>query len=167
METNLVKECKNGNVQAFESLVKLHEKRLYHFIQEIVKNDEDARDIMQDSFFKAWKSIKKLKEETKFGPWLYKIARNMSIDYLRRRNRMQEILGQKVQKNSSTAIEFELSLQNALTSLSGTQRTALVLKKIEGLSLKEISKIMKISEGTIGWQIFSAKQKLKRIFGRK
>lgn len=175
----LVKKVQAGEVQAFDRLVTKYRERLYGVVYNLVSNSEDASDITQDAFIKAFRSISKFKGKSSFFTWLYRIAVNLALTHMRK-TRMKrffsfdtidedlassEILDALVDKRRAdkpTLLkELQEKLNEALQSLSDKHRTVLVLFEIEGLSHQEIAEVTGTSEGTVRSRLHYAKQQLQ------
>ncbi len=175
----LVERVKNGDTDAFGILTKKYRERLYSVVYNMLSNREDAMDIVQDSFIKAFSSIHSFKGNSAFYTWLYRIAVNMSITFLKRsrmrrflsfENSNEEMAGAEVLEKLSVNLsgekklmlnELKEKLNEALQTLSIKHRTVVVLYEIEGLSHAEIAGITKTSEATVRTRLHYAKQQLQ------
>lgn len=174
-----VRRVQSGDVAAFDQLILKYRERLYSIIYNLCSNREDAADITQETFIKAFSSIKRFKGKSSFYTWLYRIAVNATFSHLKR-NRMRrffsfenineevssseivEALSVKVKSEKSALMsELQEKLNEALQKLSDKHRTVVVLYEIEGLSHHDISKIMKCSVGTVRSRLHYAKQQLQ------
>lgn len=176
----IVEEVKAGNVSAFDRLIKKYRERLYSIVYNITSNREDAADLTQEAFIKAYQSINKFQGKSSFYTWLYRIAVNTTITYVRKNRLRQffsfdhlteegvnsEVLDALMSKNkadkSTFLNELQEKLNEALQTLSIKHRTAIVLFEIEGLSHQEIAEIMGCSEGTVRSRLHYAKHKLQK-----
>ncbi len=178
-DLSTVRRVQAGDVAAFDQLILKYRERLYSIIYNLCSNREDAADLTQETFIKAFSSIKRFKGESSFYTWLYRIAVNSTLSYLKR-NRMRhffsfetineevssseivEALSIKV-KSEKTALMNELQekLNEALQKLSDKHRTVVVLYEIEGLSHHDISNVMECSVGTVRSRLHYAKQQLQ------
>ncbi len=168
-----------GDVAAFDHLVKKYRQRLFSIVYNLTSNREDAADLTQDSFIKAFRSIHHFKGTSSFFTWLYRIAVNTTLTHLKK-NRFKhffsfeaideegasaeviEKLTSKNQTDKPTLIkELQEKLNEALHKLSLTHRTVVILYEIEGLSHLEIAEITKTSEGTVRSRLHYAKQQLQ------
>ena len=147
-----IKQTLSGNVNAFAILVERYKNMVYTLSIKIVKNKEEAEEISQDAFVKAYKSLKNFKGESKFSTWVYKIAYNASLDAIKRNNRfsnIENIDDIKVGNLSDIkgALEYleekerKKVIGNALLKLNEDERTILTLFYFEELSIKEIAKV--------------------------
>lgn len=175
----LVERVQSGDVQAFDSLVLKYRERIFSVLYNITSNREDAADLTQETFIKAFTSIKSFKGKSSFYTWLYRIGVNHAIGQ-QKKNRLRrffsletindnmtssevvEHLADKRQvTRDSLATELQEKLNDALQKLSINHRTVVVLFEIEGLSHQEIAEIMDCSEGTVRSRLHYAKQQLQ------
>ena len=164
--TVLVTRVQNGDIAAFDSIMLLYRERLYSVIYNMTFNHEDAADLTQESFVKAFRSLKKFKGKSSFFTWLYRIGVNLTLSYLQRKKTRKFFSFEQISEEYGSSKEFEKlsssdsssvrktllnelhqKLNEALLKLSDKHRTIVVLFEIDGLSHKEISKIMKCTEG--------------------
>jgi RNA polymerase sigma-70 factor (ECF subfamily) len=176
----LVQRAKNGDLNAFDSLIIRYRQRLYSVIYNMTMNAEDAADLTQEAFVKAFRSLAKFREKSSFYTWLYRIGVNLTLTYLKKRKIRQFFSFDQasedggiskdldaVSSTSCTSIKKALNnelhekLNEALSKLSDKHRTIVVLFEIDGLGHKEIAKIMKCTEGTVRSRLFYAKQQLQ------
>ena len=175
----LVERVKNGDMSAFDTLTLKYRERLFGVVYNMLGNREDAMDIVQDAFIKAFSSIHSFKGNSAFYTWLYRIAVNMSITFLKRsrmrrflsfENSNEEMAGAEVLEKLSVNLsgekklmlnELKEKLNEALQTLSIKHRTVVVLYEIEGLSHAEIAGITKTSEATVRTRLHYAKQQLQ------
>lgn len=174
-----VRRVQEGDVAAFDQLILKYRERLFSIIYNLTSNREDAADLTQEAFIKAFRSINRFKGKSSFFTWLYRIAVNSSLTHLKR-NRMRrffsfenineemgsseiiEALAEKMKSDKSALLsELQEKLNEALHKLSPKHRTVVVLFEIEGLSHQEISEIMKCSVGTVRSRLHYAKQQLQ------
>ncbi len=148
-------------------------------IRGMVRNQEDARDIAQDVFIKAYASLDSFRGQSSFYTWLYRIAVNMTIDFRRKMDRKQESAyddkreadgaegafvpepGRFSPERALKDKELGHHIMEAVESLPGEQRTAIVLRELEGLSYKEIAEVMGCSQGTVMSRLFYGRKKLQ------
>tara|TARA_B000000441_G_C21676046_1_gene310372 strand:- start:105 stop:734 length:630 start_codon:yes stop_codon:yes gene_type:complete len=177
---SLVQRAKSGDLSAFDSLIIRYRQRLYSVIYNMTMNADDAADLTQESFVKAFRSLAKFREKSSFYTWLYRIGVNLTLTYLKKRKIRQffsfdqasEDGGmskdlEAVSSTSTTSVKKALNnelhekLNEALSKLSDKHRTIVVLFEIDGLGHKEIASIMKCTEGTVRSRLFYAKQQLQ------
>ncbi len=175
----VVRRVQAGEVEAFDHLILKYRERLYGIIYNLTGNREDAADLTQDAFIKAFQAIHRFKGRSSFFTWLYRIGVNGTYTHLRR-NRLRrffsfetidqelapadvvELLTAKTNLPREEAIrELQEKLNEALQTLSLKHRTVIVLFEIESLSHQEISEIMGCSVGTVRSRLHYAKQQLQ------
>lgn len=182
--------AKKGDKDAFKELVLLYEKRLLSLAFSLNRNEDDAREIVQESLLKAWKNIANFKAESSFFTWVYRIVSNMSIDFSRKRYRQREsavgepeILDASLQNTIGTPYETKLpmgsvttpevylervelagNIKRAIESLTPEHQQIIILREVEGLSYAEISSSLGCSKGTVMSRLFHAREKVKKFF---
>jgi RNA polymerase sigma-70 factor (ECF subfamily) len=175
----LVERVQNGDVAAFDHLVRKYRERLYSVIYNLTSNREDAADLTQDAFIKAFSSISRFRGKSAFFTWLYRIGVNTTLSYLKR-NRFRRFFSlENIEEEGSNAVvletlaakhrsekgallsELQEKLNESLQKLSPKHRTVVVLFEIEGLSHQEISDIVGCSIGTVRSRLHYAKQQLQ------
>lgn len=175
----IVERVQAGDVAAFDILVHRYRERLYSVVYNLTSNREDAMDLAQEAFIKAFQSINSFKGKSSFYTWLYRIAINNTLSHLKRhRNRhffsfdnienemsqsdVFDAVASKVKTEKGTLLkELQERLNEALMKLSLKHRSVVVLFEIEGMSHEEISAILKCSVGTVRSRLHYAKQQLK------
>ena len=165
----LIDRVLRGNRLAFEELVNRYKKSVYYLTYRMVHDYEDAADLSQETFLKAYQGLRKFKRRSSFHTWLYRITINLCINHLRRKESRRYVGLEKVQtvKNPDVLEKLELEeLQNrvngAVNSLPEKQRAAFVLHKYEGLSYQEIAEVMQRSLSSVESLIHRAKLNLQR-----
>jgi RNA polymerase sigma-70 factor (ECF subfamily) len=171
-EEQLVTQAQAGNEAAYGRLVGLYQARLYNFVRQMVRNDEIAEDITQESFVKAYFSLHKLQNAASFKSWLFRIAHNNTLDYLRRK-RLQVVdtddavresyVDERNPEAGALAAARTLHIQQALDRLKPDQKSILVMCDLQGLSYQEIAEVLNIPFGTVQSRIFYARKKLKEL----
>lgn len=174
-EKEIIASVLRGNTDAFEALVKEHEKLVYNLALRMVRNPEDAADMAQETFIKAFRNLSSFKGDSKFSVWLYRIAANVCTDFLRSKSRTQtisltvddgdeaEISVPDLSGSAEDKLMRKLSreaVQKGLNELSPDYRMPLVLREINGLSYAEIAEVLSLEEGTVKSRIFRARKKL-------
>lgn len=151
----LVERAIGGDFEAFGELYSIYLDRIYRYIFYLVKDRMTAEDITEEAFFKAWKAIKSCKgKERTFSSWLYRIAHNHVIDYLRSRGKYLSLEMEIIGKVSGPELEVEGALEQqellgVIDCLPQNQRQVIILKFIEGLDNSEIEQVMGKSQGAI------------------
>jgi len=176
----LVARVQAGEMAAFDALTRKYRERIYSIVYNITSNREDASDLTQDAFVKAFTSISRFKGKSSFFTWLYRIAVNCALTHIKK-NRFRrffsfdnideemaptEIVENLSQKDpggdrTSQLSELQEKLNEALQKLSPKHRTVVILFEIEGLSHQEIAEIMHTSEGTVRSRLHYAKAQLQ------
>ncbi|MBR6352873.1 MAG: sigma-70 family RNA polymerase sigma factor [Oscillospiraceae bacterium] len=176
-EAQIVRKVLQGDVNAFEDLVLEYEKNVYGITLRMTGNSEDAADMTQEAFIKAFNSLQSFRGDSKFSVWLYRIATNVCLDFLRSRNRkptvslsVEDDEGEESQLDIADESQSpELLLERGLTrdavrrgldALSPEYRQILLLREIQGLSYEEISQVLSLEVGTVKSRIFRARKRL-------
>ncbi len=167
-DRDLIEQARRGKVEAYNLLVSRWEKRIYNYLLRLVKNREDALDLAQDVFLKAYQNLRKLEDPGRFGPWLYRIAHNEAYSSLRK-NRPETDLEDAefepwVQPGPSRRmlpIEVSLAVERAMNVLSSDQREAVVLKVYQGFKFEEMAEILGCPVSTAKSRLYTALDLLK------
>lgn len=176
-ERQWVEAALDGDNKAFGRLVERYQKKVYGLAFGILRNREDAWDVAQDAFVKAYKNLSTFEGNAAFYTWLYRITYNLSLDLLRSRGRRQtEELTEQTQEAageegprpehpSETAERRELAdvVKRAMTKLTEKHRAIIVLREIEGLSYEEMAEVLQISKGTVMSRLFHARRNLAAL----
>lgn len=181
-EQELIASACGGDSAAFGELVKLYEKKIYSFALGMLSNPDDAFDVSQDTFMKAYRSIKFFKGESSFYTWLYTICRNCCYDFIKQRDRKRRYtmsLYRYEDDDDGTVIEIPDSANDpqelyqkkrlreiifdAIQSLPDNHREIILLRDVEGLSYEEIAVAMCVGEGTVKSRLNRARTKLQTI----
>ena len=169
-DADLIRQATRGNVESFNLLVSRWEKRVYNYLLRITANREDALDLTQDAFLKAYQNLRKLDDPGRFAPWLYRIAHNEAYSMFRKRRPETDVdalppeaTETKITVGGSSVFPIELSLAvaSALDRLSTDQREAVVLKIYQGFKFEEISEILSCPVSTIKSRLYTALELLK------
>jgi RNA polymerase sigma-70 factor (ECF subfamily) len=174
----LVERAARGDREAFGALVQRHQDRVFNLAYQIVRNREDALDVAQDAFVKAFGALASFKGEASFTTWIHRIVVNVAIDCLRRRGRGEpttyddrlavpddEEAGPATAEDPETALEarqVRALLARGIGALPPAHRAVLVLREIEGLSYEEIARAIGCSLGTVMSRLFYARRKLQK-----
>ena len=176
----LVRRCQKGDALAFEQLVIKYRSKVFSMIYGMVQNEQDAWDLAQEGFVKAWRSIHRFKGQASFYTWLYRIVTNVAIDSLRRKSFKKtaefddEIAATQVEPGSKTMPqpdpmphqglereEIRHRIEHAINKLSPEHRAVIVMKEIEELQYNEIAEALGCSIGTVMSRLFYARKKLQ------
>ncbi|MHB8917053.1 MAG: RNA polymerase sigma factor [Desulfocucumaceae bacterium] len=174
----LVKRSKNGDLEAFEELVRRYEARVYTVAYRFMGNHADASDLAQDSFIRAYQALPTFRGDASFATWLYRIASNVCRDEIRRQQRhkkvsLDEILSQPGGNPSLAAPEMSPQeclernetqelVQKQLNALSGEHRLILLMREIQGLSYEEMASALDCTLGTVKSRLNRARQTLRQ-----
>lgn len=177
-DEELVALVQKGERNAFEVLVERYQQKAYRIAFHFTRDREEAKDLSQEAFLRAFTNMKGFDRQSSFYTWFYRILVNLCVDYQRRRKRVAwESIDEKADKISATngmtgmaaspdrdAMAGELSrrVQAALAALPPNQRKAFILKNHQGLSIREIAQIMQAAEGTIKVHVHRAVMALRR-----
>ena len=176
-EAMIVRKVLQGDVNAFEKLVTEYEKAVYAIALRMTGNAEDAADMTQEAFIKAYNSLQSFRGDSKFSVWLYRIANNVCLDFLRSRSRkptvslsVEDDEGEEAQLDVADESQSpELLLERRLTrdavrrgleALPPDYKQVLLLREIQGLSYEEIAAALSIEVGTVKSRIFRARKRL-------
>ena len=176
----LVKAAQKGDMEAFEELVARHRDKIYGRAFSMMRNEEEAIDLSQEAWVKAWQRLGQFQGEASFVTWMTRIVINLCLDQLRKQKRMraesiekldEEVGGVERQMpvvvpNPTERLErseLRARIDKALAQLSVEHRTALVMHEFEGLEYKEIAKRMGCSIGTVMSRLFYARRKMAVI----
>ena len=169
-DADLIRQAARGAVEAFNLLVSRWEKRVYNYLLRITANREDALDLTQDVFLKAYQNLRKLDDPGRFGPWLYRIAHNEAFSMFRKRRPEADVdelepesteAGITVGGNSVFPVELSLTVASALGRLSPDQREAVVLKIYQGFKFEEMAEILSCPVSTVKSRLYTALELLK------
>ena len=178
----LVRRCQAGEDKAFDELVTKYRSRVFAMIYHLVHNEQDAWDLAQDGFLKAWKSIDRFRFQSSFYTWLYRIMTNVAIDWLRKKQitsgqEFDDTIGlQDLEPGSDLApkseplplkkmerMEIRARIDAAIAKLSPEHRTVILLKEMEDLQYHEIAETVGCSIGTVMSRLFYARKKLQTL----
>lgn len=176
-ELDVIERVKSGDVNAFEALVLEHQNKVYSLALRMVGNEEDARDLSQEAFIRAFNSLSGFRGDSRFSVWLYRLATNICIDFLRSRGKRRasslnyetddgdegetELPDERFSPETVlTRRELYASVNRGLESLSPEYRAIIVLREVNGLSYEEIGRTLKLEEGTVKSRLFRARKKL-------
>jgi RNA polymerase sigma factor (sigma-70 family) len=175
----LVRQAQAGEYTAFDSLVQKYQERIYATIYHMTSNHEDANDLTQETFIKAYKALSSFKGDSSFFTWVYRIAVNKTINFLKgRKNKIHlslndldfnaehdpdlvTFISDKTPRRDMGLTELQEKLNEAMQKLSDVHRLVVTLHDVQGLSHEEISKIMDCNTGTVRSRLFYARQQLQ------
>lgn len=178
-EQVLVKRARRGDLGAYDELIRRYQERIYATIYHMTANHEDANDLAQEAFIKAYQALKSFKGGSSFYTWVYRIAVNKTINFLKqRKNRSQmslndldfnvehdpdlvALISDKTPRRDVNLGELQEKLNEAMLKLSEQHRLVVTLHDVQGLSHEEIAKIMDCNIGTVRSRLFYARQQLQ------
>jgi len=179
-DRELVRRAQAGDKSAYDDLVQRYQERVYATIYHMTSNHEDASDLAQDVFVRAWTALRSFKGDSSFYTWIYRIAVNRTINFLKqRRNRsthlslndlevgtendpeMVELVSHRTPRRDAALSELQQRLNSALQKLSEEHRTVVTLHDVQGLAHEEIAQILKCNPGTVRSRLFYARQQLQ------
>jgi len=167
----LVAACRRGERQAFDSLVSLFEKPVFNAVYRMLHNYEEARDVTQTVFMKAFEKIDSYDESYKFFSWIYRIAINESINFQATKKEFAPldpgIQADDDPERDAKHNELGKELQAALMSISEEQRSVVILKYIMGFSYGEIADVLELPEKTVKSRLYDARERLKGRLNRE
>jgi RNA polymerase sigma-70 factor (ECF subfamily) len=167
---DIVARCQAGDVDAFETLYRQHAPRIFSLAARMAGSAEDGEDLLQEIFLQAYRKLGGFKGESAIGTWLYRLALNHCLDYVRSRQARMTKLTETL--DTATSIEpaarrdtpiARLDLERALERLPDGCREAFVLHDVEGYDHKEVGRLLGIAEGTSKSQVFKARLKLRGL----
>jgi RNA polymerase sigma-70 factor (ECF subfamily) len=182
-ELELVRRCQAGRSEAFDELVIRYRTRVFAMIYNMVHNEQDAWDLAQESFVKAWKSIKRFRRHSSFYTWIYRIVMNVTIDWLRKKQikgagtEFDDAIHLKEIDPASRTVpkadplphermqhaEIRARIEKAIKQLSPEHRAVILMKEIEGMQYHEIAESLGCSIGTVMSRLFYARKKLQHL----
>ena len=180
-EEQLVRRAQQGDNSAFEQLLLAHQKKVYNLCLRMSANADDALDLSQEAFIKAWRSIGQYQFEASFSTWLFRLTSNVCIDFLRRKKRRQETSLTESYEDSDEGAELsipdanplpeqqaitnetKIELARAMEQLAPDHREILQLRVIEDLPYEQIADILGVRVGTVKSRLARARLSLRKI----
>ena len=166
----LIQRSQAGDTKAFGELVTRYGTKIFTMACGMVGNEHDARDLAQEGFLKAWRSIRQFEGRSSFYTWLYRLTMNLTIDSLRRKGGHKEVELDNAMPSflpgpgiNCQRAEIRERVNAALAQLSAEHRAVVVLKELEGLQYCEIAEVLNISIGTVMSRIFYARKHLQHL----
>ena len=181
-DADLVKASQNGTLAAFDELIQRYQQRVYATVYHMTSSHEDADDLTQESFIKAYNALKRFKGESSFYTWIYRIAVNRTINFLKQRKRksyhmslndmdmqvenhpdLLMFISDNTPRRDVRLNELQEKMNEAMQKLSETHRLTVTLHDVQGMSHDEIGKIMDCNTGTVRSRLFYARQQLQAL----
>ena len=183
MESDLVRQAQKGDTAAFDELVSRFRNRVFGMIYNMVHNEQDAWDLAQDSFLKAWKSIGRFRGQSSFYTWLYRIVMNVTIDWVRKKQvkgsgaefddaiQLKEIdpasrtvpRAEALPHKKMERQEIRARIDAAIKQLSPEHRAVILMKEMEDMQYHEIAESLGCSIGTVMSRLFYARKRLQNM----
>jgi RNA polymerase sigma factor (sigma-70 family) len=178
-DLQLVRQAQRGDLRAYDALLQRYKERIYATVYHMTANHEDANDLVQETFIKAYQALKTFKGSASFYTWLYRIAVNKTINFLKqRRSRthfslndldfnaehdpdLVALISDKTPRREAALAELQEKLNAAMQKLSEPHRLVVTLHDVQGLSHEEIAEIMDCNVGTVRSRLFYARQQLQ------
>jgi len=178
-DNELVRAARNGDMAAYDQLIRRYQERVYATIYHMTSNHEDANDLAQETFIKAYSALKSFKGDSSFYTWVYRIAVNKTINFLKQRKgkvslslndvdfniendpELVAFVSENTPRRNAALGELQQKLNAALQKLSEDHRMVVTLHDVQGLSHEEIAKIMDCNAGTVRSRLFYARQQLQ------
>ena len=178
-EMELVKRARKGELTAYDELVRRYQERIYATIYHMTANHEDANDLAQEAFIKAFRALRSFKGGSSFYTWVYRIAVNKTINFLKQRKNkvhmslndldfnaehdpdLVALISDKTPRRQVSLTELQEKLNTAMQKLSEHHRLVVTLHDVQGLSHEEVAKIMDCNIGTVRSRLFYARQQLQ------
>src|ERR1043166_67606 len=175
----LVKRSRDGDMGAYDDLIRRYQERIYATIYHMTANHEDANDLAQETFIKGYQALKSFKGDSSFYTWVYRIAVNKTINFLKQRKNkihlslndldfnaendpdLVALTSARTPRRDACLSELQEKLNSAMLKLSEVHRLVVTLHDVQGLSHEEIGKIMECNIGTVRSRLFYARQQLQ------
>jgi RNA polymerase sigma-70 factor (ECF subfamily) len=179
-DRGLIQRAQGGDQAAFRSLVERHQRRAFAIAMGLVRDENDARELVQDAFLRVYKGLGSFQGSSSFFTWLYRIVTNLAIDLMRKPGRRDAELvdTQAIEEDAEFPLvsridgadpmdvlrrqEIAARIQSALDALPPYHRGVILMREVEGMSYEEMAQAMGVSKGTIMSRLFHARQKLQR-----
>jgi RNA polymerase sigma-70 factor (ECF subfamily) len=175
-EKEIIGSCQEGNTESFGLLVRKYQNNMMAIAYRMMGNWDEAKDVTQDAFIKAYLSIKSFDKSTAFFHWLYRILVNQCMDQLRRKSIIKKIW-RKIKNSSDESLnspeqsliikERKAVIQKCLQELSHKQRACLILRDLQGFSCDEVAQILGCRPSTVRVHLFRGRENLKKIINQK
>ncbi len=172
-EQRLVERAQKGNTAAFEAIVNQHAQQVYNLALRLVQNPQEAEDIAQESFVRAWRALPTFRADAQFGTWLYRIVTNLCYNRLPRlKQELRAVAADEQDALRDTAVsventllneEMRMELHQAIKNLSDSHRLLITLRHLQGMSYDEIAQVTEMPLGSVKTGIFRARRQLRYL----
>lgn len=182
VDFSLIEQARGGDAAAFNQLVSAYRKRILGTIGRLIGRPEDVEDVAQEVFVRLFFSLEQLRSPEVFEPWLYRLTVNAAYDYLRKKKRRpesrmsdlaeQQVMmadaqaGEKLETERLQANEIREFVHSLLDDVSEEDRILLMMKEVEGLSLKELEQVYKVNENALKVRLYRARQRVLKAYER-
>lgn len=184
-DSALVARCVAGEERAFQTLVERHQRRVFTIAFGVLRNRDDAMDVVQDAFVKVYRHLPSFKGQSRFTTWLYRIVMNLCIDKKRRQTREAQVAYDDARAHDADGAlarpslasihidgpdraydrrELREQMERTLDTLSPSHREILVMREVEGLSYEDLSEALDIPKGTVMSRLFHARKRFQQVF---
>jgi RNA polymerase sigma-70 factor (ECF subfamily) len=179
-DETLVQRAREGDLDAFDLLMRRHQERVYQVIYHMTSHHEDARDLTQETFITAYHALDRFRGDAAFGTWLYRIAVNKTLNFLEKKRPERSgpslndldahaehdpdlvaLITEQTPRREVSLAELRQKLNEAMLKLSEKHRLVVILHEVQGMSHEEIARIMDCSVGTVRSRLFYARQQLQ------
>lgn len=175
LDAELIREAAGGDREAFSRLTLHYAQRVFRAVFFIVRNMDDAKDVTQETFYRAYRSLESFDPSRPFYPWIHRIARNLSLNFVGRSERKNVSMpdGDPYPGNAMDPVDSIIraeeteSLYRAIDRLSADHKEIITLKHFEECSYAEIAEILEIPIGTVMSRLYNARMKLKTILSEE
>jgi len=180
VEFELIRRAQQGDSEAFNKVVLAYRKRVLGTVGRLIARTEDVEDVAQEVFLRLYFSLDQLRAPEVFEPWLYRLTVNAAYDYLRKHRRRPEYrmsdlteqqvmmadaaAGGRVERDASQQRKVREAVDSLLGAVSEADRILLLMKEVEGLSLRELEKIYRVKENALKVRLFRARQRVLKAF---
>jgi RNA polymerase sigma-70 factor (ECF subfamily) len=172
-DVDLVERCRAGDVDAFAALYREQSPRLFALTRRMAGSPEEAEDLLQEIFLQAYRKLDSFKGDASIGTWLYRLAINHCLDYVRgRRAKMEKVTDTLDCETAKEPVArrdtpiARIDLDRAIDRLPAGCREAFILHDVEGFDHQEVGRLLGVAEGTSKSQVFKARMKLRAMLGR-
>ena len=175
-EAAWIARAKAGDQAAFAAIFTRYERRIYSFIYRMLGDPDDAYDLTQDTFLKAYRALGKTDDELNVNAWLHRIASNACMDLLRRRQRVRWLPWETAKHDRPSARaeddpertllggETQTAVQRVLAAMSPRNRQAMILREYEGLSCEDIGEVMGVSRSAVKSMLFRGREEFRKLY---